>query len=397
MEGPRKDLPILKELKMKRICAALVLFLLIIVSCSHEERVGAEISFDEAEVSNVQHFFSHAKIMSLKENGGPFLSDVSALEVYDDYMLVCDKRYILYLFSRDGNCISNSEDKIGHGEDEYSIITAYTFNQYSKCIEIVTPKDLLFFDINFKLKKRVPVPTVFSNTGEDFVFYGKICDLSSNLHLLIPTGISKDCNRICVFDSNKKEIVKTLSYDDDVISNITMQTNCLFTLQNEKLSFCPPCITNYLYTFDKKSLTLEKNYYIDFGKNGLTASDVNQFGDNDNRRSEYLLTCEKAMPIKTFYVGSHVVFLVKVNNDIKKWYTLIYDTTTQKLSSIQNYDKKEIKFPGLLSACGNSLFSAVEIRQLKSLLSPFGDNVDWTYFDDSNDDNDYVIVEYTFK
>lgn len=61
MEGPRKDLPILKELKMKRICAALVLFLLIIVSCSHEERVGAEISFDEAEVSNVQHFFSHAK------------------------------------------------------------------------------------------------------------------------------------------------------------------------------------------------------------------------------------------------------------------------------------------------------------------------------------------------
>ena len=381
---------------MKKAFSALMLFLWICVSCSHKEKPTEKINFEEAEVSSVQKHFSNAKIVSLKENDGPFLSDVSTLDVYDDYMLVCDKRSILYLFSRDGNCISNSIDKFGHGEGEYSIITAYTYNPYSKNIEILTPKDLLFFDINFKLQRRVPLPTTFSNTGEGFVFFGKISDISSSMHLLIPTGISDDCNKIYVFDSEEKKVVKTLSYDD-VISNITMQTKCFFSLQNDDLLFCPPCVTNNIYIFDKKSFLLKKAYYTDFGKKGLTTSDVSQFGDNDNRLSEYLLTCKKSMPIKTFCVGDQIFFLIKEGNDIKNWYTLVYNLETKKLYSIQNYHQKEIRFPVIMSVHGNSVFSAVEVRQLKSLQSALGENVDSTYFNTSGSENDYVIVEYMIK
>lgn len=384
-------------MKKKILFTIPLLLLLMFVSCAHEETPSTRINFDDAKDSKVQELFSKVKLVSLKDNGKTFLPDVSALDVYDDYMLVSDKHSILYLFSRDGNCISNSKDKFGHGQGEYSIITAYTFNPYSKSIEIVTPTDLLIFDIHFKLQKKIPVPTKFSSTGEGFVFFGKIYDLSASTHLLIPTGISEDCHRICVFDSEKREIVKTLSYGEDVIANATMQAGCFFPIQDNSLLFCPPCITNYIYSFDKNSLTLNKLYYTDFGNNGLSASDVNQFGNNIEREKEFLLKCEKSMPAKTMYANNCILFTVKESNHIRKWHTLIYNMNTQELSSIKNYSDKGIQFPIILSVNKNSMYSAVETRQLQSLLEPFGENVDKTDFDSNSEENDYAIVEYIIR
>ncbi len=334
------------------------------------------------------------KIISLMDEGKAFLPDVSALDVYGDYMLIRDKRDVLYLFTRDGQCISKSKDKFGHGPGEYSIITAYTFNPYSNCIEIVTPKDLLFFDTDFKLKKKVPVPTKFSKNRNGIVFYGKMFDLDSHTHLLIPTSVSAEPHRICVFDSEREEILKTISYDEDVLADITMQSSCFYPYKNDSLLFYPPCVTNYVYTFNKETLSLDKTYFVDFGADGLKSSDISQYANNEARLKKYLLKCDKAMPAKVFYVNNRLVFLIKNGNSIRKWHTIVYDMNTSSMSKISNFDGNEMRFPIIYSCWGNSMFAAVEAGRISSLLNPFGDNVETSGLDNGCDENDFVIIEY---
>lgn len=367
------------------------------VSCEHKEVPDKIININESGENEPQNIFKKVKFTLLKNNGNVFMPDVSALDVYDDYMLIRDKRDILYLFTRDGNLISDSEDKFGHGDGEFSIVTAYTFNPYSKTVEIVTPKDLLIFDIHFKLQKKIPIPTKFSSTENGFVFFGKIFDLDSKTHLLIPTGISKDCNRIYIFDSEKHKMIKTISYEKDVIANITMQTRCFFPYHKDSLLFFPPCITNNIFTFDKRKLSIDKKYHVDFGSNGVSVSDIKQYGDNVGKLKEYLLKCDKSMPVKVMYANHMIVFLIKESNNIKKWHTIFYCMNTGLLSSIKNYDGNKMKFPPVFSCWGNSVFSAVEAEHIPNIQSMFGANAEMSGFECDYGENNYVVVEYPIE
>lgn len=174
---------------------ALSLFLLLgVSSCQKQEDNTLEVIKLEATTDLPEkQLFSKVEAVALECNDGEYLSDIDKLIPVGDYMAVSDRNNVIYVFTKDGKMISNSKNKIGHGPNEYSIVTAFAFNPYSKSVEILTPRDMLVYDVHFNLKNKVNLPTKMDPKGKDLLFFGGIYDLSEKKHVLIPSAVSKIC------------------------------------------------------------------------------------------------------------------------------------------------------------------------------------------------------------
>ena len=128
---------------------------------------------------------------------------------------------------------------------------------------------MIIYDSHFNHLKTKGIPSEVSNTGEDFLYFGTIFDLSANIHLLIPSSLSKNKNSIIIYDSNKEEILKSISYSDDILAGITMQNNCFSNISDSQLLFYPPSLSNYVYNFNTQTLTLSKRFGISWKEKGI--------------------------------------------------------------------------------------------------------------------------------
>ena len=197
---------------------------IILCSCVNNTENTEEVHV--IDVSNpkqvsLRDVFSELEVVYMDASVNSYIKGARDSKICDDKYLIMDYHYDFFVFDRTGNFISSSKSVRGNGHGEVNISIGGTFNPYTHNIEILTPVNIMIYDLNFKFVGSVSLPKKqLSDKNNDISFiYDKIYDLSDHLHLLMPNNDyrGQHTNTYVVFDSKKQEIIKEISYSDDVI------------------------------------------------------------------------------------------------------------------------------------------------------------------------------------
>ncbi|MBQ7179952.1 MAG: 6-bladed beta-propeller [Bacteroidaceae bacterium] len=370
--------------------------LLILASCGNHDKLSCPIldvsSPQEVTPSEV---FSSVEVIPLTLPEGIYLSTVWGLYSIGDKFLVKDsKRDFVFLFSNDGQYISHSEKARGHGHGEYTNLLNFTYNPYSKLVEMTTPNNLIFYDTLFNYVKSVPLPSKWPKGREGGYFFGRIYDLSPSLHLLMPLQAPR---KICVFDSETSKITKEIPFDEHLILGMSMQSKCFYPREDGTMLFFPPCISKCLYTFDTNTFSITPYLSLDFGGQGYDAEVLREMSEKDEEtRADLQLEYKKGMPMTHLPIGEYLIIEVKHGKYIYDFQTFAVHVPTGQCMSIKQYQEKKPLLPQLIDACEDGVLAVVETTELESLLEPF-DEKDVIMPSRGADPNGYVILKYRVK
>ena len=353
----------------KLILTLSLLLILGVSSCQKNEDNTLEVIKLEATTDlSEKQLFTKVEAVALVCNDGEYLSDIDKLIPIGDYMVACDRNNVIYVFTKDGKMISNSKNKIGHGANEYSIVTAFTFNPYSKSVEVLTPRDMLIYDIHFKLKNKVKLPTNMDSKGKDIIFFGSIFDLSENQHVLIPSSVSKNNTQAILFDSSDANIVKSSNFEEDAFKDVNMQNQSFFRDGDEALAFVPPFKTDYVYSFDKDNFSFVKKYQFERGAEALKKEDYKQFENDERKLLSFCLNTDKEIPVSCFDTSGNVVVVMKKGRKLSDWFTLFYDKSSKQVARVNQFTDKKMSFPLVKYADVNCLYASVDDKALDGIL-----------------------------
>ena len=123
----------------KYLCAAFTL-LILSSSCSkdHKEE-NRHLDISNTTLVDVSDVVSLDKVIPLKKGGEPLMIALDDITKVGDKFICSDRNWIVYIFDNEGNFISSSEGLRGQGPGEYEALFAYSYNQYSNKVEIITP------------------------------------------------------------------------------------------------------------------------------------------------------------------------------------------------------------------------------------------------------------------
>lgn len=381
----------------KIVLSLIVAIFAVLVSCgSKQESVQVESKYDlsDPEDGAISDVFNNVEAVPLLFEGEHYPKNIMKATVADDYVFIYDINGTLYIFSKEGRYIADSSNKIGQGPGEYSIMMDYSWNPYSKLIEILTPNRLIFYDKDFNFVKSCPVP---SNIKKEVIF-GQVEDLSVNEHVLLPTGVSKDPYRICFFDSDTQKITREFSYEKDVIAPTGMSTRTLFH-EGDSIMFCPPVMTGYVYGISDNEL---KSPVIEFmyGKNTISESDVKQHDSSEEDLRNYLVTSKKNIPMSTLITSRKIFTTLKHGNKITDTYVVATDRSSHESLSlnINSSDGNEKIFPFIYDVDSGHAYSIVDKATLLDSPKLMLDNAERIAKLISNiDDEDFVLLKYEVK
>lgn len=116
--------------------------------------------------------------------------------------LLKEVKGVLYVYDYSGHFLGNSKNVRGKGRGEFNIMTGYTYNRYSKQIEVLTPVDLLFYDTNFRFLGKKRIPTEYPEQNKKGTFFRQICDISESRHIMLTSPLENRQNELVLFDSN---------------------------------------------------------------------------------------------------------------------------------------------------------------------------------------------------
>lgn len=340
------------------------------VSCSRNNP-GTITSVDLGDAINMQidSIMERVDVIPLEVNEENYPYGINNFYIADGNIIVVDAKNVIFVYSADGTYISDSSNKIGKGAGEYSIVTATSYNRHNKTVEVATPKQLLFYDLDFNLVRSSELPTRLPKTGTDGIMFGFIYDLSANEHLLIPESIFDGNRQMVLFDSDSGDVIKKIKYSDDIHSDITMQTKCLYDSPSGDILFFPPGISNYVFSYNKKTRKLSKQIHVDYGKDGITEKDLRGSGSDKERLKYFVMNTDKTIPLKTMLSGNNLIFVTKNGNTLKNFRTVIYNRETETAITVDSYQDGKPAFPLVDFADKDGLYCVVDIENLPAVLS----------------------------
>lgn len=373
-----------------------VLFVTLISCVSKKGDNVDTIVLESKTIKTSNEFFSEIEVIPLRESDNtPYLSNVSKMEVFDDGLLLCDNRGVLSFFSHNGRQLSSSNSKIGNGAGEYVTLTAFTYNSFSKNIEVVTPQSILFYDKDFNLVSQSPIPSKFPDGIDGGVFFGYIYDISVSKHLLIPNSVSENKYEIYVFDSSKDKVIRKVSFSEDVMAGITMQGICFFKKSQDNLYFSPPCVSHHLYTFDTQNMHLTKRLKLSPGENGVKEDEIKSRENDERELKDFLMRTEEGIMVKALQSQDKDIFLIKKGNRIRDWEILIYDKIKKEMAKLLLFKNGKASFPMPYTLYNNYLYAIAEYDDINSFCEGFDEEKIKVI--EKPTQEDIVIIKYKLK
>lgn len=374
------------------------LVLLLFASCknnikNHEEAEEAiEYNLGDGKNGSIEDVFAKVELIPLLFEGNSYPSAIREVRVCDKYIFVFDNKQILHVFTTEGKYVASSTDKRGQGPGEYSIITGFSWNPYSQTIEILTPQNIIFYDINFRYKKDIKVPT---DIKKGLVF-GSIEDLSATEHVLLPTSISRDPQRVFIFDSASGKIIKESSYEKDVISPLTMQTRCLYELGNG-FEFVAPAMTGCIYGISDQGLGMPIAK-LEYGADAITKEELIQHDKNEEELSNFLMSSDKGVSMAQFLMKNIIITLMKQGKSMRESHYNVFDTKSRKSVNVRFMKGNIQLFPFVRDVDSDNVYTIMDkatILESPQLLLNKLDEAETELSKIS--DEDYVLMKYTPK
>ncbi|MDE5555458.1 MAG: 6-bladed beta-propeller, partial [Muribaculaceae bacterium] len=155
---------------------------------SSEKEQQDAVALAPYALSSIEDVFSDVEIVPLLFEGETYPSVANQVQVSDDYIFVGDNKKQIHVFDKDGHYVSCSSWVRGGGPGEYDMMMGFSWNPFSKSIQLLTPHKLMQYDVNFNPIGEIALPT---KLGEDNLILDQIYGLSKYNNLLLPTGTSE--------------------------------------------------------------------------------------------------------------------------------------------------------------------------------------------------------------
>lgn len=380
-----------------------ILLLLTLISCKdRDEYANENYTFSSTSSASISDIFSDVEIIPLSFSGNSYPSVVEHMLVNDNYIIILDDKKILHVFKPNGCYIASSNEKIGNGPGEYSVLMGFTWNPYTQFIEVLTPNRLYSYDEKFNLKNTAKLPT---KIGENGLLFCEIFDLSATRHLLLPTNMSDKPYCVMDYDSSRGLIVEKSSYSEDIIAPITMQPRCFFLMRDNTLLFIPPVITNALYTvngiqsIDNRGISLQKEIALHTEKD-LLKEDIQTYEDSQRNLNNYLISSDKNIRLRVFPNSKKIIASYKFKNgcSMKDMFTAIIDRQTKKVITIKLFSNDSYQFPFIEDIDEEYAYAIIEKEILETrpkLLMNHSANIDSVF--KTIEDESLVLLKYKIR
>lgn len=344
------------------------------------------IQIDTKAKSKYKDVIARQEIISLSNNSNAYVEKLENMQVYDDYYMLHDSKDILYLFSKTGSLISNSKKVLGKGSGEYYLCLSYSYNKYSKLIEVVVPGGIMFYDVGFRFVKKIRYEDKELNSK----MFDYIYDIDADTHLLLShLEIDEEKPHYYIFNSQEGKVVSSIEYPKG-FANITMQRQCISN--GNFIAF--PCFSYTFYTFDANKYRYRQFVSLGFKDNALREKDCNDFKSEDELNS-YLLECTKSLPLRTFRSGDNIAVLIKEGPMRKDFKTVFINLNTKQYKSL-SFDNDGIKFPIMDYFANNIVYACVDSEELKNYVDEalLDENSKLIYNNIAGSPNYYVLKLY---
>lgn len=399
-------------ISMRRIYYCLFLLIgTLIESCvSNTEEVSGIIQV--VDVSNPKHvklddLFSELEVIHMESGIKSYVPNARYVQQCGDKYIFMDNSLNFYVFDTKGHFISSSKLVEGHGHGEYTVPMGGCYNPYTKNIEIITPLNLLVYDMNFKFIKSVPLPAELPNESNNnhAQLFEYIYDLSDHLHVLISSSDPRTqyVNTMFIFDSEKQEVIKKISFNEDVIHNIFSQSFPFLNYDDENLLFIPPRNSQCIYKFDKKKQELQRFLSFNYGKDFYSPEDLETIRKSSGEKEmyKYIVKNPKKFPLMIFYDEGY--FYIMVNGAtprVADSSVIIVDSKTGESSVLPFAKDNKIQFYPLSFVSKKMLYVASDSYVITdSLINAFPGKVTEVnkYNADSTVNDNIAVLKYHLK
>ena len=327
-----------------------------------------EVKLSKDNLSSIEEVFSEIDICYLGDTVETEISGVVvSVQMRDGIILVEGSEGVLYVYDYSGHFLGNSKNVRGKGRGEFNIMTGYTYNRYSKQIEVLTPVDLLFYDTNFRFLGKKRIPTEYPEQNKKGTFFRQICDISESRHIMLTSPLENRQNELVLFDSNLLKEEYCISYNDYEIAEISMQEQSFFELNSQQYLFFPNCVTNKVFIFDSNDENLVS--YIKYtGEDLISAEDVKPFKNNRNKMLEYLaFKSAKIIPLRGMGNESLICTLFKAGGTTRDTYTSFFNVKNGNSKTIKNREKGVVNLPIFNRIEGDTLYAIVPPEDVKKM------------------------------
>lgn len=391
----------MKDLTNKCIAAVMIITAALNVACQNNKMDKGTIKIDlsKGSLSNIEDVFSEIDICYLDSTEDAIISGVVlSCQMNDDIMIVEGSEGILYVYDYFGHYIGSSKRTKGNGHGEFNVFTGYSYNNYTKRVEIVTPNELLFYDTSFNFLGKKKIPTESPQKDLNGTFFRQIYDISESKHILLTSPIERKRNEFFTFDSNIAKEEDNISYNSYEIAEISMQEQSFYELNKTQYLFFPPCLTNKAFIYDNNSRKIKP--YIEYiGTDLINTEDVKQYKNNRNKMLEYLtFKCEKIIPLRGLGNNDVIYTFFKAGGTTRETYTSIFYIKDKTSKNLKNRTETTVKIPVFNKIKGDTLYALVtpeDVKKMKhlSILNQKSKQL----IEKASDETNYALARYTLS
>lgn len=354
-------------------------------------------STEDVQASTTTDAFSSVELTELSYDGKYYPKTIARMFIESDLLFIGDNKDNVYVYSTDGTPVSSSLSMRGDGPGEHPFSMGFSWNPYSGLIEILTPKSIMSYDTKFNFVKSSKLETRVGRSDKKCIMFQSIFDISPNLHLLTPTGSSEQPYRFVIYNSSEEKNIGEISYEEDAWWYSNMQYNNFFKMPDGQIFCHPGALMPYSYTFDPEKITLTKFIKLISSGDEITQEDISRISGNEATIAEYLINCEKSIPITTIITPGKLLVTFKRGNTIRSFYTVVFNRDTTESKEYKFYDGEKRLFPTIMYATDDYAYSIIEksfIEDNPALLLDDKDNMSKI---SSMDDESWVLLKYKFK
>jgi len=356
----------------RNILLSNIFFLSILLSScinnTNEEKVQiVSINTNNVENLKAKKLFSKIELIPLQTIDTCLIGNIRNVIFTDNYFIISDNNDVISLFDKFGKFISNSAKQKGSGPADYSILFNISFNKFLNCIDLTTPRGLISYDTHFRFVKNTVLPSITkkSKTNPGF-FIDKVVAIDQDKYVMLPTQVSENPNRIIFYDSKNKRVIKEISYDDDVIAQLTQQVQNFAFLNDSILAFNPPVFSNYHYLINLKTMTLNKYFKFDLGMQNIKKEDLNKFNSEREKCDFLAFKSKNPLPLRTFFNFKYIITHIRKQNKYLTYFKQFGKTET---CLINNKSTSGMQLPYFDELINNVLYATIQPKDLEKFVN----------------------------
>lgn len=344
------------------------------------------INLNDIYKPNFKEIFSSIEICPLETKEslvGNLFRRKKAIYIPDKFYIIIDDDYVIHIFNKKGEFISNSSKCIGQGPHEYYILQDVAFNKINNTLDILDPfGNITSFSENFNFKSRKKIN---AQTKDRF---RKLFPIDNSQYILLD---DTERGSFILYDINKDKTIKKITYPGLIAE---MSANSApFNYYNNELLFIPPEVNNYIFIYNKEKKEITPNLLINGGTNSINKSDLNNLKSIEERSTFIFRDSPKYSPVNRLYSKD---YLISTYVKQTKLFINIYNTDTHNNKTFKTEKELKLNLPEFFAIENNTAFAIIHPMDLEKFIDKdliTNKNILRTIKEDDNP----CIIKYNIK